>query len=110
MALLSETNKADRTLHCESVRTYSERNGFREVHEVVGDIALCCLTSFTWLDYFIKLTGYTTLESALLYTMIAPLLTFAGFKIYQIKSLKFWQWYYGQSSEQPLLAFSYMPQ
>jgi hypothetical protein len=45
MALLSETNKADRTLHCESVRTYSERNGFREVHEVVGNIALCCPTS-----------------------------------------------------------------
>jgi hypothetical protein len=49
------------------------------------------LLLFTWLDYFIKLTGYTTLESALLYTLIAPMLTFAGFKIHQIKSLKFWQ-------------------
>lgn len=47
---------------------------------------------FTWLDYFIKLTGYATLEGALLYTIIVPLVTFAGFKIYQIGSLKFWQW------------------
>jgi hypothetical protein len=49
------------------------------------------LLLFTWLDYFIKLTGYTTLESALLYTLIPPVLTVAGFKIHQIKSLKFWQ-------------------
>ena len=49
------------------------------------------LLLFTWLDYFINLTGYTTLESALLYTLIAPVLTFAGFKIHQIKSLRFWQ-------------------
>ena len=46
---------------------------------------------FTWLDYSVKLTGYTTLESALLYTLIAPVLTFTGFKIRQIRSLKFWQ-------------------
>jgi len=46
---------------------------------------------FTWLDYFVKLTGYTSLESALLYTLIAPVLTVAGFKIRKIKSLKFWQ-------------------
>jgi hypothetical protein len=46
---------------------------------------------FTWLDYSVKLTGYTTLESALLYTLIAPLLTLAGFKIHQIKSFKLWQ-------------------
>lgn len=58
---------------------------------MVGNIALCCLTVFTWLDYFIKLTGYATLEGALLYTLIAPVLTFTGFKIHQIKSLKFWQ-------------------
>jgi hypothetical protein len=49
------------------------------------------LLVFTWLDYFIKLTGYATLEGALLYTLIAPVLTFTGFKIHQIKSLKFWQ-------------------
>jgi uncharacterized protein YacL len=49
------------------------------------------LLLFIWLDYFIKLTGYATLEGALLYTITAPLVTFAGFKIYQIKSLKFWQ-------------------
>jgi len=47
------------------------------------------LLVFTWLDYFIKLTGYATLEGALLYTLIAPVLTFTGFKIHQIKSLKF---------------------
>ena len=46
---------------------------------------------FTWLDYFVKLTGYATLEGALLYTLIAPVLTLASFKIRQIKSLKFWQ-------------------
>ena len=46
---------------------------------------------YTWLDYFLKLTGYVTLESALLYTMIAPILTFAGFQVYRIASLKFWQ-------------------
>ena len=49
------------------------------------------LLLFTWLDYFIKLTGYTTLEGALLYTIIAPVLTVAGFKIHRIRSLKFWQ-------------------
>ncbi|MGB8780751.1 MAG: hypothetical protein WCD81_08905 [Candidatus Bathyarchaeia archaeon] len=56
------------------------------------------LLLFIWLDYFIKLTGYATLEDVLLYTIIAPLVTFAGFKIYfkiyQIASLKFWQWYW----------------
>lgn len=46
---------------------------------------------FSWLDYFLKLTGYITFESALLYTLVAPILTFAGFKVYQIASLKFWQ-------------------
>lgn len=50
---------------------------------------------FTWLDYFIKLSGYATLEGALLYTIIVPPVSFAGFKIYQkicqIGSLKFWQ-------------------
>jgi hypothetical protein len=50
------------------------------------------LLLFIWLDYFIKLTGYATLEGALLYTIIVPPLTFAGFKIYKIKSPKFWQW------------------
>jgi len=49
------------------------------------------LLLFTWLDYFTKITGYATLEGALLYTMIAPLLTFVGFRIYKIESLKFWQ-------------------
>ncbi|MFQ6124366.1 MAG: hypothetical protein ACE5R6_07140 [Candidatus Heimdallarchaeota archaeon] len=46
---------------------------------------------FTWLDYFTKITGYTTLEGALFYTIIAPFLTFVGFKINKIGSLKFWQ-------------------
>lgn len=46
---------------------------------------------YTWIDYFMKLTGYITLEGALLFTVIAPLLTFASFGIRQIKSLKFWQ-------------------
>jgi hypothetical protein len=49
------------------------------------------LLLFTWLDYFIRLTGYATLEGALLYTIIVPLVTFAGFKIYKIGSLKFWK-------------------
>jgi hypothetical protein len=49
---------------------------------------------FIWLDYFFKLTGYATLEGSLLYTITAPLVTFAGFKIYKIKSPKFWQWYW----------------
>jgi hypothetical protein len=49
------------------------------------------LLLFTWLDYFMKLTGYATLEGALLYTVIAPPLTYIGFRIYQTKSLKFWQ-------------------
>ncbi len=49
------------------------------------------LLLFIWLDYFMKLTGYATLEGALLYTVIAPLLTFAGFRIYKIESLKFWK-------------------
>jgi hypothetical protein len=49
------------------------------------------LLLFAWLDYFIKLTGYATLEGALLYTLMAPVLTIAGFKIRQIKSLRFWQ-------------------
>jgi hypothetical protein len=56
------------------------------------------LLLFIWLDYFIKLTGYATLGGALLYTITAPLVTLAGFKIYnkiyQIGSLKFWQWYW----------------
>jgi hypothetical protein len=56
---------------------------------IVGYIAFLL---FTWLDYFIKLTGYATLEGALLYTILVPLITYAGFKIYKIKSLKFWQW------------------
>ena len=47
---------------------------------------------FIWPDYFFKLTGYATLEGALLYTIIVPLVTFASFKIYKIRSLKFWQW------------------
>lgn len=46
---------------------------------------------FSWLDYFLKLTGYVTFESALLYTLLAPIVTFAGFQIYRITSLKFWQ-------------------
>jgi hypothetical protein len=46
---------------------------------------------FGWLDYFLKLTGYVTLESALIYTLVTPILTFAGFKVYQIASLRFWQ-------------------
>jgi uncharacterized membrane protein (DUF106 family) len=50
------------------------------------------LLLFTWLDYFIKLTGYATLEGVLLYTILAPLITYAGFRIYRIKSLRFWQW------------------
>jgi hypothetical protein len=53
---------------------------------------------FTWLDYFIKLTGYATLEGVLLYTIIVPPVSFAGFeiyqKIYQKGSPKFWQWYW----------------
>jgi DMSO reductase anchor subunit len=49
---------------------------------------------FIWLDYFTKLSGYATLEGALLYTILAPLITYAGFKIYKIGSLKFWQWYW----------------
>ena len=53
------------------------------------------LLLFIWVDYFMKLTGYATLEGALLYTVIAPLLTFAGFRIYyriyKIESLKFWR-------------------
>lgn len=49
------------------------------------------LLVFSWLDYFMGLTGYATLGGVLLYTVIAPLVAFAGFKIYQIKSLKFWQ-------------------
>jgi uncharacterized membrane protein (DUF106 family) len=47
---------------------------------------------FIWLDYFLKLTGYANLEGALLFTVGAPLVTFAGFKIYKVTSLKFWQW------------------
>lgn len=47
---------------------------------------------FIWLDYFIKLTGYATLEGALLYTIVVPPVTFAGFKIYKTGSPKFWQW------------------
>jgi hypothetical protein len=47
---------------------------------------------YIWLDYFLKLTGYVASESALLYTLTAPILTFAGFQIYRITSLKFWQW------------------
>jgi hypothetical protein len=50
------------------------------------------LLLFIWLDYFLKLTGYANPEGALLYTLGAPLVTFAGFKIYKVKSLKFWQW------------------
>jgi len=46
---------------------------------------------FSWLDYFLKLTGYVTFESALLYTLLAPIMTFAGFQIRRITSLKFWQ-------------------
>lgn len=46
---------------------------------------------FSWLDYFLKLTGYATFESAFLYTLLAPIVTFAGFQIYRITSLKFWQ-------------------
>jgi hypothetical protein len=46
---------------------------------------------FIWLDYFLKLTGYVTFESALLYTLTAPILTLAGFQVYRIASLKFWQ-------------------
>jgi hypothetical protein len=46
---------------------------------------------FTWLDYFMKLTGYVTLESALLYTLITPLVTFVGFRIYLTRSLRFWK-------------------
>ena len=49
------------------------------------------LLLYTWIDYFLKLTGYVTLEGALLFTVIAPLLTFASFGIRQIKSPKFWQ-------------------
>jgi hypothetical protein len=49
------------------------------------------LLLFTWLDYFTKLTGYATLEGALLYTIIAPILTLVGFKIYQTRSIRFWQ-------------------
>jgi len=45
-----------------------------------------------WLDYFIKLTGYATLGGALLYTIVVPLVTIAGFKIYKTGSPKFWQW------------------
>lgn len=46
---------------------------------------------YSWVDYFLKLTGYVTFESALLYTLVAPVLTFAGFQVYRIASLKFWQ-------------------
>jgi hypothetical protein len=46
---------------------------------------------YSWLDYFLKLTGYVTLETVLLYTLVAPILTFAGFRFYSIASLKFWQ-------------------
>jgi hypothetical protein len=46
---------------------------------------------YSWLDYFLKLTGYVTFESALLYTLVAPMLTLAGFQVYRIASLKFWQ-------------------
>jgi hypothetical protein len=46
---------------------------------------------YSWLDYFLKLTGYVTFESALLYTLVAPIVTFAGFQVYRIASLKFWQ-------------------
>jgi DMSO reductase anchor subunit len=49
---------------------------------------------FAWLDYFMKLTGSATVEGALLYTIIVPLVTFAGFKIYHIKSPKVWEWYW----------------
>lgn len=49
------------------------------------------LLVFSWLDYLMGLTGYATLGGALLYTVIAPLVTFAGFKIHRMKSLKFWQ-------------------
>ena len=46
---------------------------------------------FSWLDYFLKLTGYVTFESAVLYTLLTPVVTFAGFQIRRITSLKFWQ-------------------
>ncbi len=56
------------------------------------------LLLFTWLDYFNKLTGYATLEGALLYTLLAPILTYAVFRVYRIAwahaSLKFWQTYW----------------
>lgn len=46
---------------------------------------------FNWLDYLAKLTGYATLEGALLYTILTPILIFASHRIRQIKSIKFWQ-------------------
>lgn len=49
------------------------------------------LLLFTWVDYFIKLTGYATFEGALLYTLGTPLLILVSFGIRKIKSLKFWQ-------------------
>jgi hypothetical protein len=49
------------------------------------------LLLFVWLDYFLKLTGYATLEGALLYSILAPTITYAGFQIYRIARLKFWQ-------------------
>jgi hypothetical protein len=49
---------------------------------------------FAWLDYFTKLTGYATVESALFCTFIVPLVTIAGFKIYRIKNPKVWEFYW----------------
>jgi hypothetical protein len=54
------------------------------------------LALFVWLDYFMAISGYATLEGALLYTIAAPIVTFAAFRIHrmisQVTGPKFWQW------------------
>ena len=54
MGLLSEANKADRTLHYESVRAHSERNGSKQAHEVVGNITLQYCSSVYLVGLFLE--------------------------------------------------------